>query len=569
MKKNVVTGLVALFLLGSCDLFTPAFSKNLNNPADPTAPSYIAPAPTGLTATSGDTNVSLSWRAIDGVSSYNVYWANTSGVTVKSGTKISRLETPAYAHDKLTNGMTYYYVATAITKSGESPISAEVRAIPTGKANGVLATGGHGSNSISWPSVSGATTYNIYWSTASGVTTSTGTKISGATSPYSHVGLQNWTTYYYLLTAENGTGQVWQSSELSATPTGASSSTSGLVPKQVSAGDQMVMVVATDGSLWASGGNNYGQLGNGGTSDSSTFVQVVASGVASVSSGLEHTLVVKTDGSLWAFGWNSSGQIGNGTTTNQLTPVKIVASGVKTAFAGYEQSLFVKTDGSLWGMGRNDTGQLGLGDTVARSTPTQILSSGVDSASAGYMFSLIVKTDGSLWGTGYNYFGNLCNGNTAEVHSPVQAIGSGVKSVSAGYGFSIFLKTNGTVWACGMNSDGRVGNGTTSDQVTPVQIFTGATEVHAGGTQSLFVDTSGALWVNGGGGWGQLGTGLTANLFTPTKIVNANVVASSAGYAQSYVLTSTSTILSTGYNAQGQLGNGTTQSTSTFGLVFP
>ena len=72
--------------------------------------------------------------------------------------------------------------------------------------------------SISWTSVSGATSYNIYWSTTSGVTKTTGTKITGATSPYTHTGRTNGTTYYYVVTAVNGYGESSESSQVSGTP---------------------------------------------------------------------------------------------------------------------------------------------------------------------------------------------------------------------------------------------------------------------------------------------------------------------------------------------------------------
>jgi hypothetical protein len=60
---------------------------------------------------------------------------------------------------------------------------------------------------------------NIYWSTTSGVTKTTGTKITGATSPYTHTGLTNGTTYYYVVTAVNSYGESSESSQVSGTPT--------------------------------------------------------------------------------------------------------------------------------------------------------------------------------------------------------------------------------------------------------------------------------------------------------------------------------------------------------------
>ena len=84
---------------------------------------------------------------------------------------------------------------------------------------GVSASAGNMQVTISWSSVSDATSYNIYWLNSSGVTKSTGTKIAGVTSSYTHTSLTNGTTYYYVVTAANSAGESSESSEVSATPT--------------------------------------------------------------------------------------------------------------------------------------------------------------------------------------------------------------------------------------------------------------------------------------------------------------------------------------------------------------
>jgi mono/diheme cytochrome c family protein len=69
---------------------------------------------------------------------------------------------------------------------------------------------------ISWSAVSGATSYNLYWLTTSGVTPGTGTKIAGATSPYLQTGLADSTAYYYVVTAQNSAGESAASSQVTA-----------------------------------------------------------------------------------------------------------------------------------------------------------------------------------------------------------------------------------------------------------------------------------------------------------------------------------------------------------------
>jgi kexin len=82
----------------------------------------------------------------------------------------------------------------------------------------VVATFGDGRNTLSWDFASGATSYNLIWSTTAGVTKINGSRITGVTSPQSHTGLVNGITYFYVVTAVNAAGESAVSTEVSATP---------------------------------------------------------------------------------------------------------------------------------------------------------------------------------------------------------------------------------------------------------------------------------------------------------------------------------------------------------------
>jgi hypothetical protein len=84
----------------------------------------------------------------------------------------------------------------------------------------VQAVAGDEENTISWDASEGATSYNIYWDTETGVTKETGTKIEGVTSPYDHIGLENGIEIFYVVTAENEAGESDESNEVSAIPEG-------------------------------------------------------------------------------------------------------------------------------------------------------------------------------------------------------------------------------------------------------------------------------------------------------------------------------------------------------------
>jgi len=190
----------------------------------------VPAAPAGVTATGGTKQATISWAAVTGATSYNLYWSTTTGVTTANGTKISGVTSPA-VHTGLTDSTTYFYVVTGVNNAGESAASVQVAATtlaanpppPTVPAapTGVTATGGANQVTLSWPAVTGAASYNVYWSTTSGVTSSTGTRIAGVTSPFVHTGLTGSTAYFYIVTAVNSAGESSASVQTTATTTAA------------------------------------------------------------------------------------------------------------------------------------------------------------------------------------------------------------------------------------------------------------------------------------------------------------------------------------------------------------
>ncbi|NBV85545.1 MAG: hypothetical protein EBS01_04625, partial [Verrucomicrobia bacterium] len=234
--------------------------------------------------------------------------------------------------------------------------------------------------------------------------------------------------------------------------------------------------ITSTGSLFGMGYNGSGQLGDGTTTQRNTPV-FIANNVVAVSNSrtsnsfAQFTLFLKADGSLWATGQNAYGQLGDGTTTNRWTPV-LVAQGVRSVSAGAAHAAFVKTDGSVWTMGYNGYGQLGDGTTTNRYTPVQI-ATGAVAVAAGEAHTVICKADGSLWSVGLNTNGQLGDGTVLQRLSLVQvqaAPGIPVQdavAVSVANSGTQYRDSVGGIFVWGQNGNGQLGNGTSTDLLFP------------------------------------------------------------------------------------------------------
>jgi fibronectin type 3 domain-containing protein len=181
------------------------------------------PAPTNLTATAGNTQVTLNWSASAGATSYNVYRGTSAGG--ESGTPVvTGLTSTTYTNTGLTNGTTYFFTVKAVNLAGMSPASNEASTTPQPSIppapTGLSATAGNTQVSLSWAGSSGATSYNVYRGATAGGEGSTAIATGITTTSYTNTGLTNGTAYFYKVAAVNSAGTSGLSNEASATPSG-------------------------------------------------------------------------------------------------------------------------------------------------------------------------------------------------------------------------------------------------------------------------------------------------------------------------------------------------------------
>ncbi len=174
-------------------------------------------SPSDLTATGASGQVLLNWTAHSGASSYSVFWDNSTGVS-SSSTAITSVSTDNYTHSSLDNGTIYYYKVAAVDPAGTiGVLTGEVSALtPLTAPDNLTASGANNTITLTWASVSGATSYNLYWDNVSGID-STDTAITSITNDnYTHSNMDNGSTYYYKVAAVNSSGTGTLSSVASA-----------------------------------------------------------------------------------------------------------------------------------------------------------------------------------------------------------------------------------------------------------------------------------------------------------------------------------------------------------------
>jgi YD repeat-containing protein len=364
----------------------------------------------------------------------------------------------------------------------------------------------------------------------------------------------------------------------------------------VEAGSSASLAMTSDGLCYAWGRHSSGQLGNGYSTYRSNAVALYMSGdlsgkrTSAISAGWSHGLALTPEGGVYAWGSNSQGQLGNGAFSAPSIPIPVDTGSevVVSVAGGSSHSLALTQDGKVYSWGDNSNGQLGDGTYTQSTSPVvvnlndQLSEESIIAIQASGESSLALSSDGRVYAWGYNYYGQLGDGTTTRKSTPVAVDTSGVLNgqtvvaIAAGVNHCLAISSEGKVFAWGSNSHGQLGDGTTTQRNLPVAVnMSGALlgktviAIAAGERYSLAITSEGKAYSWGWNASGQLGDGTTTQRTLPVAVniggvlSGKTITAIAVGHQHCLALTTDGKAYSWGANSNGQLGDGSTSVRST------
>ena len=289
------------------------------------------------------------------------------------------------------------------------------------------------------------------------------------------------------------------------------------------------------------------------------------------------------NGSLYAWGLGNEGQLGDGSLANSFTePVRVrFPRGVKIASIPadampFDAALAIDTEGNVWGWGQNGQGELCLQNTRTYTTPVKLPLSHV-TVVAGASNHALYDAAGSVYACGGNGAGDLGDGSERSTTTPMKVVGldgSLVTELVASFANSGALLSNGEYFDWGYDGSGQLGDGQfgrSSDVPVRVNLPYPVRQVAQGGSiwengQTLVMLSNGSLWAWGSNSRGQLGDGTTRAQASAVRVyapAGVTYIFLATGAVTSYAISTTGTVYAWGASPVGQIGDNTTHKTLT------
>lgn len=292
-----------------------------------------------------------------------------------------------------------------------------------------------------------------------------------------------------------------------------------------------------------------------------------ASPVVEVAAGAGHACARRSGGTVQCWGRNDFGQLGDGTTTDRAQPVSVLNLGDATALAlGADHTCVLRKTGAVICWGRNDMGQLGNAEGGPKSPrgprPVSVRNL-VDATmlTAGAHHACAARKTGSLVCWGDNRRRQLGNQGRSAWVAPVGVEGvAGVQGLAAGEGHTCVRRHQGNVVCWGDDRQGQLGDGGNGSSATPrvAPGTEGATALTAGKNHTCAATATGVLC------WGANAAGQVSGQSSDAQrrpmpiVVTGRVIQLAAGEAHTCARTTDGDVRCWGSNQDGRLGDGTT-----------
>ncbi len=319
---------------------------------------------------------------------------------------------------------------------------------------------------------------------------------------------------------------------------------------QVASSNSTQYALLANGSVYAWGLGQHGELGDGQTADS-LDVPVEVQFPAGVHIAFLPTdampfdtgLAVDTRGNAWGWGYSTNALCLPTGTPQRLVPVELPLHDV-TALAGASGHAVYDAGGVVYACGQNEEGELGNGTSQASSSAARVdLPAGVQVASlvASFDDAGALSSGGTFFDWGSNAQGQLGSGS-AEAYStfPVEVPLPGPVSEAAQGGSdptngqNLVMLSDGQIFAWGADAFGQLGDGSTTNEALPIAVTppAGVTYVSmtSGGTTSYAISSTGEVFAWGDGRGGELGYGgyTTRLAQEPVSGVTATMISATA-----------------------------------------
>ena len=236
---------------------------------------------------------------------------------------------------------------------------------------------------------------------------------------------------------------------------------------------------------------------------------------------------------------------------------------ITSIYSGYSYTIFANVNKEVYAIGYNNYGQLSTGNATTYYDYVQILEDQeIDKVSTGYDHTVFLTSDNKVFASGRNNYGKIGNKTTTDTNISVETTINNIKDINCGYNHTTFLTEKNTVMACGINTYGQFGIGNTTNQNVPVSVNIdnkNIIAIYGNYLSNFYITPDFEVYVSGYNNNGQLGDGTVTQRTSPIQVMTAYKICKIAtGQEHTIFLTIDNKVYTCGRNSEYQCGTGNT-----------